>query len=652
MKIKRIEIIAFGKFKNFSMDFKDGFNLIYGKNEDGKSTVMAFIALMLYGNAGSSGRTDISKNIRKKYMPWGGEQMAGDIEIEGKGKKYRIHKEFKATSKSDKVSITDTETGEKLNLPPGMEIGKYFFGLDYQGFEKSIFGFDAEKIHGEENADISSKLSNISESGDENISYGTAIARLEKAKEDLISKRGNKGRLVEINSRIEGLREQIAHLKAKEASRANLKAEYESLIKEAEELNKEAKKAREYVLIKEKHQRAKQYRNLAELMGEEEQRKDAISRLNRVLDEDLEHFSQLVKKEMIAEENYKAVSVKILEKQTKKRVLFRSGVALAAISIIYGLAGVWVTPYMLVFMAMTLAIAIAMMAVGKRKNFAEAETEKIEVERLCKEIDEFLKSKKCQNKQELEEAYRNGIALEEELKNLEKTIRIFKETYEIPDKEIEELLNLAQDIESQYPIEEIKADQDEIEEQIRFKNNRLLEIKGQLGEAEDIGSLERELAELCLKQSEMEGYYSSLVIASEVMSEAADEMSRSFAPDLKKRASKILEKLTNGRYSHMSVSKSYEIEVKEGDVGTYRDWRYLSQGTISQSYLALRLALCEMLEDGEHIPLMLDDILSDYDEEREKMAAEFLEEYAQNGRQVLFFTCHSWSGKAEKNNLM
>ena len=85
MKIKRIEISAFGKFKDFSMDLSDGFNLNYGKNEDGKSTIMAFIALMLYGNAGTSARTDISKNIRKKYMPWSGENMAGDMEIETDG---------------------------------------------------------------------------------------------------------------------------------------------------------------------------------------------------------------------------------------------------------------------------------------------------------------------------------------------------------------------------------------------------------------------------------------------------------------------------------------------------------------------------------------------------------------------------------------
>ncbi len=647
MRIKRIEITAFGKFKDFSLDFSDGFNLIYGDNEDGKSTVMAFIALMLYGSAGTSGRTDISKNIRKKYAPWSGEAMSGDMEIEEKGRIYRIHKEFKATLKSDKVSITDMETGEKLNLPPGMEIGKHFFGLDYQGFEKSVFGFGADVFAGEENADISARLSNISESGDENISPKTAILRLDKAKEELVSKRGNKGRLVEINNRIESLKEHIANLKVREEKRVHLKVEYESLEKEAEELNKQAKKAREYVAVKEQRQKARQYRSLAELMGEEQMKKAEIKeRSQSVSAEDLAHFSKLNTQKRLAEENLDTAQKIENENQKKNKTLRRTLWISGIIGILIGIIGGIFYPWLFIMAAIGMGfIAFAVVKKGLAKS-NEAEPIEMQIEEISKEISDFLANKNCDSEQALEEAYRRGIALEEELKILEKNIKVFKETYEIPDGERVELLNLAQDIENKYPLEDIKIDQDEIDRQIREKNNRLLDIKGQLGEAEDIGSLEKELSELYLKQSDMEDYYNSLVLASEVMAEAADEMSRSFAPKLKTRASQLLTKLTKGRYTAVNVSKTYDIEVKTGEAGAYRQWQYLSRGTCAQSYLALRLAVCEMLEeDGGKMPLMLDDVLADYDREREKQAAEFLEEYAENGRQVLFFTCHNWQGK-------
>ena len=79
MKINSCYISSFGKFKNYKIDFADGFNLIYGDNEAGKSTVMSFIKMMFYGNSGRV--SDIDKNLRKKYMPWDSSFMAGSIDF-------------------------------------------------------------------------------------------------------------------------------------------------------------------------------------------------------------------------------------------------------------------------------------------------------------------------------------------------------------------------------------------------------------------------------------------------------------------------------------------------------------------------------------------------------------------------------------------
>ena len=43
MKIKKIYISAFGGLKDFTLELNDGLNVVYGNNEDGKSTVAAFI---------------------------------------------------------------------------------------------------------------------------------------------------------------------------------------------------------------------------------------------------------------------------------------------------------------------------------------------------------------------------------------------------------------------------------------------------------------------------------------------------------------------------------------------------------------------------------------------------------------------------------
>lgn len=137
MKIRKIEIGNFGKFTNYKIDFNDGINIIYGNNEDGKSTIMAFIKMMFYGASGKS--LDLSKNIRRKYAPWNGDKMSGLIEFEHNGIDYRVEKVFGASNASDKVNLWNITTGEKEKISSGTDIGQRFFGIGSAAFEKSVF---------------------------------------------------------------------------------------------------------------------------------------------------------------------------------------------------------------------------------------------------------------------------------------------------------------------------------------------------------------------------------------------------------------------------------------------------------------------------------------------------------------------------------
>ena len=49
MKILDIYINGFGKFHGRNLSFEDGLNIVYGKNEAGKSTIHTFIRGMLFG---------------------------------------------------------------------------------------------------------------------------------------------------------------------------------------------------------------------------------------------------------------------------------------------------------------------------------------------------------------------------------------------------------------------------------------------------------------------------------------------------------------------------------------------------------------------------------------------------------------------------
>lgn len=264
MKINKIHIIAFGGLKNYSLDFSDGFNCIYGENENGKTTILSFIKMMFYGN--ERGSSQISKNIRKKYTPWDGSPMAGSIEFEESGKRYRLEREFRSSNSTDKVTLTDLDLGERVTVDS--TIGEKLFSLSAAAFERSIFigqfGFPESDAAAE--SEINTRLSNMVSTGEEKISFEEVNSRLQKARFAIISKGGRAGEydkklplLSEMQGRLSQAKDCAIKYNEGKKEIAAHKAETERLIHEAEELKahiskeqdiKNASKLKEYLEIK------------------------------------------------------------------------------------------------------------------------------------------------------------------------------------------------------------------------------------------------------------------------------------------------------------------------------------------------------------------------------------------------------------------
>ncbi len=217
MIIKKIEIEGFGKFTDTVFEFDKGLNLIYGNNEDGKTTLMSFVKMMLYSSSAKTEKSaDIFKALRKKYRPWNGSPMSGAMEFEANGMEYRLQKEFLKSDASDKTSIFCITTGENIQIENKNEPGEYFLGMSSEEFERSIFmgqsgGFTAEGA----SDSLAMRISNLSVSGDESISHELVLKRLADAAEELVSKSRKKGLLIDAQNRLESLnieKQQLAQL--------------------------------------------------------------------------------------------------------------------------------------------------------------------------------------------------------------------------------------------------------------------------------------------------------------------------------------------------------------------------------------------------------------------------------------------------------
>lgn len=77
MRINELHLQDFGMFHDYTISFDPQAQLIYGDNEQGKTTLMGFIMLMFYGDQGRNSKFNLT--LRKKYMPWNGNKSAGTM---------------------------------------------------------------------------------------------------------------------------------------------------------------------------------------------------------------------------------------------------------------------------------------------------------------------------------------------------------------------------------------------------------------------------------------------------------------------------------------------------------------------------------------------------------------------------------------------
>lgn len=188
MIIKKINIKAFAGIVNKEIDFSTGFNLVYGENEKGKSTIEAFIKAMLYG---LSTKKIKGQSERKKYMPFNESIINGEMIVEKEERRYIIKRSFGSTKKEDKAVVLDEITGEELKEIDSNEPGKYFLGINRSTFEKTLFinqlGVAIAKDKEEE---IMDKITSLFDCGEEEVPVAKALDKLKLLKKSYVTSRG------------------------------------------------------------------------------------------------------------------------------------------------------------------------------------------------------------------------------------------------------------------------------------------------------------------------------------------------------------------------------------------------------------------------------------------------------------------------------
>ncbi|MBE6912719.1 MAG: hypothetical protein E7473_09360 [Ruminococcaceae bacterium] len=157
---------------------------------------------------------------------------------------------------------------------------------------------------------------------------------------------------------------------------------------------------------------------------------------------------------------------------------------------------------------------------------------------------------------------------------------------------------------------------------------------------------EKKVSDLSLEEEKQTFLYDALSLAMDTLDASDRELKSRFSPEVEKRASEIFKALTGGSFEVVRVLGSdFDMNVSENAASVPRDKLYLSRGTYDELYLALRLALCDtILPEDESPPMVLDDALVNFDDERTERTLRYLKELSKK-RQIILFTCHTREAK-------
>ena len=173
---------------------------------------------------------------------------------------------------------------------------------------------------------------------------------------------------------------------------------------------------------------------------------------------------------------------------------------------------------------------------------------------------------------------------------------------------------------------------------------RLEEVSAQLNQARGTLQAMGDPAALSARREELGGALArkrleldALAAAMDALTQANARLQERFSPELNRLAGTYMARLTGDKYSAVSLTRELEGFVRAGDGVLPRSALFLSRGTADQLYLAVRLAVCRLCLP-ERPPILLDDALAAFDDQRLELALELLWELS-GEQQLLLFTC-------------
>lgn len=660
---------TFGKLENSNLQLGKHLNILEGPNEAGKSTWCAFIRAMLYGIDTSERDTKFTLAVKNKYLPRTGSPMGGtmlldchlgQLTLERKTRSTGPMREFQALNSTGHIDqLTESTAGNTI------------LGIGLETFERSAF-IDNPQLPSGSGGELERRILSLVTSGEETASYSEAANTLHSLQRKL--KYRNHGEIPEIEDKIyslklqsESISDKVSVLSEKLSEIRALEQKKQTLLKDIEADNAEDKRAAASRLLEAESNYSKALSILHQaeenlLPGrptsqelrqiEKEAAQDAEN--ERTLNLRTEQLSQT--KKGLQQQEAKLKNHRVI---SSKKKLSSSIIPISIISLPILLALFLLMPHKYAIPSsaayiVAIVLLIVYLSKTKAKAFTAAEA------KIIQEI-ELLKAEYSSNKSEID----NTPVLSEE--TIHRIFEIFPllKSRDTVHPEIQELI--AQGIDSNHRYEvaaskltaskdilEVlrtsttgttdrtsKTELNQVETALTSLRRETALIEGSLEHTKSPAEQNSEISLLSEKLDILNHHYDAITIALETLDKANKMMRERFSPALNRAAASIFSSFTGNKYSDVVITREFDAMAGQGDSDGLRRAYELSQGTADQLYIALRLAICQVVHPPSfNIPIILDDALISFDDTRLAYALEWLYKLSKT-RQILLFTCTS-----------
>lgn len=592
MRLLELHIDGFGKFHDRTISFNDGINIIYGKNEAGKSTLHTFIRGMLFGIERGRGRA-AKNDLYTKYEPWENSgTYEGWLRLEKDGTIYRIERRFRKENKSLKI-INETKGLEEEATPAF--VSSLLDGLTETMYNNTI-SIGQLKSATEDGmvTELKNYIANMNTTGNISLNITKATAFLRNQKRSLEA-----GLIPEASREFTSLLAEIRNVEAEIAG-----PEYENQLAAYQNMRTQVKGL---------------------IDNTQAQKKDLDEKLangKKVLSDN--GFTDRTSVDAVSSDAERLYSeYNTLNGECNKK--FRK--VLSGLTAVLGIAGLGAAAA-LGYFNLTAYLPVCGAAAAAAVIFFIIS---LVIRQKDKEYHRMFDNTSSELGALLARHLGDSAVSEDAMNAFRARMGEFSKLCDMVAQSETEIRKFLEDLSN------LQTKQAGCSEMIEKQQRTQWELEKKLEHLSNCKNKAKALKRTLAENDRIHDEIVAIDLAHETMADLSSSIRDSFGLYLNKEASQYITGITGGIYDSMSIDENLNVFLNTKT--KLVPLENVSSGTMDQVYLALRLAAAKLLQgSGSGFPLIFDDSFTQYDDERLKTALEWLA--SAYGGQIIIFTCH------------